>query len=178
MAISSVLEMVHQRLPFTSPSANDTIIESIRVQMCYLMQGQTEKSDADVEPEANYKPLENMLFAAMVCYQMIRNKVILTMAGDGVSGSAAAKTLKKAVADVTEAEFTVVKATDGALLQMSTDVFLENLLNEICAMAQTLDYNCPWCVQPLDVTPAFIVGEDFPPTPADITEIYNGKIGN
>lgn len=175
MALSTVAEMVRQRLPFTAPVANDPIIESIRVQMTYLMQNQTLKADADVEGEANYKPLENMLFAAMVCYQMIKNKIVLTMAGDGVSGSAAAKTLKKAKADVTEAEFTVIKATDGALLQMPTETFLGNLLSEICSMAQTLNYNCPWCVTPPDIGVPFIVGADFPPAAADIDEIFNGK---
>ena len=173
MAIATVLVMVHQRLPFTEPAANDTIIESIRVQMTYLMQNQTLKIDAEVEAELNYKPLQNMLFAAMTSYQMVKNKVILTMAGNGTTITGGAKILNKAKADVTEASFEVTKAIDGALLQMSTEDFLNKLLMEICAMAQTLGYNCPWCIPITNVIPPFIIGEDYPPV-LDCPDYLNG----
>lgn len=162
MAIHSVREMVHDRLPYTSPVSYDAVIERTRIKMVYLMQSQTGKSDADVEPEANYKPLENILFADMVSYQLVKSKAILTMAGDGSSSSGGAKIVKKAKADVTEAEFIVTKAEDGSLIQISTKDFLADLLAEICATGHALGYQVPWCNCPADVIPAFIIGEDYP----------------
>lgn len=170
MAIASVLTMVHQRLPFTAPAANDATIESIRVQMCYLMQSQTLKVDADVELESNYVPLQNMLFAAMVAYQMLNREIILTMGGDGTTVTTISRYLKKAKADVTEAEFGSIPL---ALLEDPAD-FISKLLLEICSMAQILKYNCPWCTQVADIIPPFIIGEDYPPAycPPDI---FNGE---
>lgn len=178
MAIASVKVMVNDRLPYTTPGSFDLVIERTRVQMCYLMQSQTGKPDADVEAEANYKALENMLFAAMVAYQLVKSKVIQNMAGDGTTGGTAAKTLKKGKADVTEAEFVVVKASDGALIQMETSKFLEDLLLEICTWGRSMGYAVPWCSLPMDQIPPFIVGDDFPsclPNPMDV--LFNGPIG-
>ncbi len=176
MAIASVLTMVHQRLPFTSDASNDATIDSIRIQMCYLMQSQTLKDNASVELEASYSPLENMLFAAMTCYQMVLNKTMLNIAGNGTTGSTGgAKILTKAKADVTEAEFTISKAIDGALLQMPTSEYLAALLAEICAMGRNLNYNVIWCNCPLDIIPAFIVTCDYPPSINHHRDIYDGN---
>jgi hypothetical protein len=178
MAIASVKVMVNDRLPYTAPLAFDVIIERTRVQMCYLMQSQTAKSDADVELESNYRALENMLFAAMVAYQLVKSKVVQNMAGDGTNAGTAAKTLKRGKADVTEAEFIVVKASDGALIQMETSVFLKDLLMEICTMGRSMGYSVPWCSLPMDQIPAFIVGEDFPNcSPNYMDVLFNGPIG-
>lgn len=176
MAIASVKTMVNDRLPYTTPGTFDQVIERTRIQMCYLMQNQTLKADGDVEPEANYKALENMLFAAMTSFQLVKSKVIMNMAGDGVSAGTAAKTLKKAKADVTEAEFVVVKADDGALIQMPTEKFLSNLLFEICTMGRTLNYSVPWCSIKLDQIPPFIMADDYPDDcPDDIVDrLLNG----
>lgn len=178
MAIASVKVMVNDRLPFTAPSANDVIIERFRVQMTYLMQSQSLKDDLTVEVEAGYSALQNILFASMVCYEMISKEIMLTVAGNGTTAGTAAKTLKTAKADVVETEFQIVKASDGALLQMSSDLFLAKLLREICSMAQSIGWNCPFCSYPITIDTPFIVGEDFPPIPADIDAIFNGKIGN
>jgi hypothetical protein len=177
MAIPSVKIMVNDRLPYTAPSSFDVVIERIRVQMTYLMQGQTKKADVDVEVEANYRALENMLFASMVSYQLVKSKVVLNMAGDGTTAGTAAKTLKRAKADVTEAEFIIVKADDGAVIQMRTDLFLEQLLMEICTTGRTLGYSVPWCNIPLDEIPAFIVGADYPCAPLPSSGFLNGTIG-
>lgn len=164
MAIAPVLTMVHQRLPFTSPSANDATIESIRVQMTYLMQPQTKKIDAEVEDELNYTPRENMLFAAMTAYQLVKSQVMLVLAGNGTTISGGAKILTKGKADVVEAEFSVAKSIDGSILGMTTTDWLDILLKEICAMGQMLGYNVPWCTLPMDIIPPFIVGCDYPPS--------------
>lgn len=162
MAIASVHDMVNERLPYTANVSYDDQIEATRIQMCYLMQNQTEKDDSEVEIEADYKPLENILFSMMVSYQMIQSKILQTMAGDGTLAGTAAKTLKRAKADVVEAEFIIVKAEDGALIQMKMSDYLPMLLNEICATARVLNYACPWCRLLMDKIPAFIVSEEPP----------------
>lgn len=173
MAIASVKQMVNDRLPYTTPTAFDVVIERTRVQMTYLLQEQTEKSNADVEAEANYTALQNMLFAAMVSFQMVKSKVMLTMAGDGTTGPQN-KILKKAKADVVEAEFMTVKSADGSLIQMETTKFLEILLQEVCSLSGQLNYYLAWCGQELDVIPAFIVGDDYPPQTIDWDEALFG----
>jgi hypothetical protein len=174
MAIPTVREMVTDRLPYLTPGSNDVQVERMRIKMVYLMQSQTGKSDADVEPEANYKAIENILFADMVSYQLVKTKAIQTMAGDGSAAGGGAKILKRAKADVTEAEFIVTKAEDGSLIQMSTTTFLADLLKEICSTGNSIGYTVPWCTCEPDIIPAFIVGEDFPKDycPPDI---FNGN---
>jgi hypothetical protein len=157
MAIASVLQMVHDRLPFTAPIANDDVIERTRIQMTYLMQPQTEKSDSGVETESNYTPLQNMLFAAMVAYQLVKSQTMLILAGNGTTSTGGAKIITKAKADVVEADFEIPKAIDGAMLGMATNDWLSLLLDEICKMGWSLGYRVPWCDIMQDVIPPFIV---------------------
>jgi len=157
--------MVKDRLPYLSDPSNDPIIERQRVMICYLIQSETGKSDAaDVETESNYTAYQNMLIAAMVCYQLLKNKIVLNMAGDGTSGSSGggSKVLKRAKADVVEAEFQIIKASDGSSFLMASDAFMADLLLEICGMARKLSYSIPWCVCDDPVIPAFVKGSDFP----------------
>lgn len=176
MAIQSVQIMVKNRLAYLTV-AQDTIIDQFRVEACYLLQTESEKADADVETEAGYKPLFNMLFADMVAYWLVKRKVIQNLAGDGTTSGTAAKTLKKAKADVVEAEFVVVKASDGALIQMETTEFLLDLLKDICAKSLALDIFNPLCYDPeaYNVIPAFIKGADYPAGTIDNTDILNGS---
>lgn len=175
MALSSVKEMVKDRLPFTNNVSFDAVIERVRIQMCYIMQNQTQKSDLEVEAEANYRGVENIMFSLMVAYQLVKSKAVQTMGGDGSStSSGGAKILKKAKADVTEAEFIISKAEDGSLIQIPAEKFLMDLLNEMCTFARSLNYIIPWCNMPLDVIPAFIVGADFPCEPRTIDQVLDG----
>lgn len=179
MAIPSVKQMVLNRLPYlVDNGGTTTLIDQFRIEATYFLQNQFKKEDADVENEATYKPLQNMLFADMITYWLIERKVIQTQAGDGTSAGTAAKTLKRAKADVTEVEFVTIKAADGALITMTTVDFMASLLRDICSKAKVLGIYHPFCVRPEDynVIPAFIKGCDYPPKVSNsIDKLLDGK---
>ena len=170
MAIRAVKDIVHSKLPFLV-TTDDPEIESYRVEMCYLMQTQTEKADVDVEDEVNYKALENMLFASMVSYNMAKDQAVKITGGEA-GAAPTTRVLKKAKADVVETEFQVVKASDGALFTIATEKWFLTILKEICDYSRTLGYENPLCTNTEDLVPdvAFIIGSDFPadaPNPED-----------
>lgn len=175
MAISSVAQMVRDRLPYLVDNVdNNALIERMRVQQTYLMQNSSGKSDVDVELEASYRAIENMLFSMMVTYQLIYTKAMLTMAGNGTSAGAP-KILKKAKADVMETEWVVTKASDGTLVQIATSEFLADLLKEICGISHMIGWANPLCPLVADVIPPFIIGADYPPRCSRI-DIFNGQV--
>lgn len=181
MAIRSVVDIVKADLPWLGV-ADDANIEAKRIEMTYLLQNQTGKSDADVEGEANYKALENMLFADMTAYHLAAAKAIENMEGNSsgtVSAGSGNKTLTKSKADVVEAEFTVIKASDGGRLIFNAETFMKNKLKDICDKSRALNIQNPMCYDPdsYDIIPAFVKGCDFPsdPTTSAIEDrLFNG----
>lgn len=176
MAIRAITDIVKSKLPFLVV-ADDPTIESYRIEMCYFLQGQTGKEDIDVEAEANYKALENMLFADMVSYNMGKDQVAKVTGG--VAGAApTSKILKKAKADVVETEFTIVKSSDGANWSIPTDVWFTSLLKDICDKSRTLGIENPMCFDPSTITPnvPYIIGSDFPKNAPDPYDLLNGTI--
>lgn len=144
MAIASINDMVHQRLSYLNNTTDDVLINSRTIEEYYLMQGQTGKSDADVETENSYKPLERMLFASLVSYRMLLKRITDNMAGIGGSSVVTpGKILKKAKADVVEGEFEVPKAADGIFLGMNANDLLATLLKEVCSISYMLNYFIP-----------------------------------
>lgn len=161
MAISTVNQMVKDRAPFLNNATFDQLIERRRLEVVYIMQKQSGKLDADVELESNYTPLQNILFSAMIAWYQVKSKVLQNMGGDGLTGAVGgAKILKKAKADVTEVEYMIA---DKAILAMDTDEFLKELQKEICDLSRSLGWINPICQILIDIIPAFIIGNDFPP---------------
>ncbi len=164
MPIGSVNQMVKDRLPFLDNASFDDLIERKRIEVVYLMQSQSGKTDgADVETEANYTALQNMLFSAMIAWYQIKAKIMSNMGGTGSGDSGGAKVIKKAKADVVEVEYMLTKASDGSIISMETSAFLSDLQKEICDYSRTLNWVNPLCQVVLDAIPAFIIGSDFPP---------------
>lgn len=62
-----------------------------------------------------------------------------------VSAGAGAKRIKKAKADVVEAEFDYAKASDGGTLTTKSDTIMGTLKNKICEYAATLQVRLPMC---------------------------------
>lgn len=160
MAIATINEMVHERLSYLNNTTDDVLINSWIIQQFYFMQGQTEKSDVDVENENAYKPLERMFFGALVSYKMLLKRITDNMAGtNGSTVVTPGKVLKLAKADVVEAEFEVPKAADGIFLGLSADELLSKLADEVCSIAYMLNYYIPQiCDEPvITIIPAFKV---------------------
>lgn len=176
MAISSVSVMVKDVLPYLT---DDALIERIRVQMTYLLQPQLNKTDLEVEDEANYTAMQNMLFAQMVAYHLLHTKAIETMAGDGTNSGSASKTLKKAKADVVETEFVVTKASDGALIQVETVVLMQQIKSFICSYSGVLKISNPLCYDPKNyhISPQFVIHKSPGTLTGQNPEPLTGTIG-
>ena len=175
MAIRSVTNIVRGKLPFLT-DADDVTAEAYRVEMCYLLQTETGKTDGEVETEANYKSLENMLFADMVAYNMGQDQVAKVTGGS--NGAAPTnKVLKRAKADVVETEFQIVKSSDGASFAIPTKEWFSSLLKDICDKSRALEISNPMCWKDKEYTPdiSFITGEDFPSTTEDPYDLFNKR---
>jgi len=178
MPVSSVAQQVRDGLPFLEDAAEDNaLIERKRVEMTYLMQDQTGKTAAEVELEAEYSNLENMMFAEMVKYVIAKIRVTENMEGSSAEGGAApgARSLKKAKADVVESEFQIIKASDGSRFQMLTKDWFALCRQQICSYSSVLNYSNPLCFDDdgdtANITP-FIKGDDFPPNQPNPDKLF------
>lgn len=160
MAIATINQLVHERLTYLNSGSDNTVIDSKITQEFYFLQSQTEKTDDEVEIESNYKPLQKMLIASLVSWRMLSKRITENMAGSGGSSTVTpGKIVKKAKADVVEAEFEIPKADDGIFLGMSASALLDQLAKEVCSFAAMLHYYIPEvCDQPIvDIIPPFKV---------------------
>lgn len=157
MALQNIIDLVKGRLPYLN-NADDNAINSKTTEAFYFLQPQTKKSDADVETEANYKPLERMLISDLVSYWLLKKRITENVAGTGGSTTVTPmKIVKKGKADVTEAEFEIPKAQDGIFLGLNAEKLLEEIRKDLCAKAAQLNFYLPEICgeQVCDVIPAF-----------------------
>lgn len=143
MALGTINELVKERLPYLTAD-NDSTIASFLTEAFYFFQTDFEKLDADVEDETKYTNLQRSFLADYVAYLLISKKSIETSGGTG--GAAGTGTLlKRAKADVTEAEFMQVKASDGTLIMMSTKDLMHQLKVQLCSKAAKLNISLWLC---------------------------------
>lgn len=186
MAHESVERMVKDRVPYLdvaedhADSANiKLLIDRQRVMTTYILQSASGKSDADVFVESSYTPLQNILFAAMVAYYLVKNKIITNLAGTASGSAGGPRVIKRVKADVVETEFMQVKSTDGTILTMETDKYLSELQKEICQLSGAIGWANPLCGKRIhDIIPPFAVGADYPPYPPDpySGDIWKGEV--
>lgn len=165
MPIASVNQMVRNRLQFLAAGDPvDATIDQFRLEAEYMLQTQSvDVITGDIELEASYPPLWNIMFAAMVAYWMIQRKAIETIAGVAGGAGGGAKILKRAKADVTEAEFQIVKASDGSLIQIDTNDLLKQFQKEACDIAFSMNVANPICdLSKFYNIPAFVKGCNYP----------------
>lgn len=138
----TIKDIIQNRLPFLnySDATVDARLDKIISEVQWTLQQPLGKDNADVELEASYSQQEIILIGVYVAYLVVLRKAFTTLAGDTeTSEEASAKTLKKAKADVVEAEFHVNKASDGAAIQLDTETLLDTFKNEICDKAAELE---------------------------------------
>lgn len=161
MALASIIVLVKQRLPFLPQGADatlDPIIESMKLEEFYFMQKWTGISNDDVEDESKYTGLLRFLIVRLVCYDLIARQIVQVVGGVSGSSSVAegTKRIKRAKADVVEAEFDYAKASDGSVLSATSTDILNTICKEICSYAAALSYfNLPMCLNQMifDVPP-------------------------
>lgn len=145
---STIKDIIENRLPFLnySDSVVDSRINKIIMEVQWTLQIPLKKEDADVEIEASYIQREIILIGVYTAYNLLLRKVFTTLAGDTeTSEEASTKTLKKAKADVVEAEFHINKASDGSTIQLDTEKLLASLKKEICDTAALLGISLVIC---------------------------------
>ena len=112
--------MVYTRLPFlTVSNDNDTILEVYKFEVFYELQGVFEKTDDQLEDEAEYKGKERSIVADIIAIQLLGRRAITNMEGTGGAAATGNKILKKAKAGSAETEFEIAKANDGAKVLMN-----------------------------------------------------------
>ena len=144
----TIKDIIQNRLPFVdfTNTVIDTRFDKIIMEVQYTLQIPLQKEDTDVEIELNYTQREIILIGVYSAYLALFRKSITTLAGDSeTSEQASAKTLKKAKADVVEAEFQVSKASDGSNIQLDTNTLLALLKEEICDTAALLGIKLVIC---------------------------------
>ncbi|WP_291726176.1 hypothetical protein [Bernardetia sp.] len=144
----TIKDIIQNRLPFLnySDTTVDARLDKIISEVQWTLQKPLGKDDADVELEASYSQQEIILIGVYVAYLVVLRKAFTTLAGDTeTSEEASAKTLKKAKADVVEAEFHISKASDGSSIQLDTETLLASLKKEICDTAALLGITLVIC---------------------------------
>lgn len=159
MALASVLTLVKEELPFLNDGTLDSIINSRILQVQYFLQKYFSIADADVDDETKYTPLQNILVSKITAYGLLTRKAIELAGGNSSSSTGPQNTfLKKAQADVVDAEFDQIDIKKSLSLGQSSDQLLSNIQLEICTIAQTLNVLLPYCTGNLwDTYQPFII---------------------
>ena len=138
--IGTIIEMVQHKLAFAEGLESEDKISQFRNQAFYLMQCQTGKSDSDVENEDSYRPIERMMFADYVAYEMLKARIIKFSAGTGNKAGTGQKVLKKAKADVVESEFMY----DDSFIMKAKEIMAE-CKESACTKARAAGYTFYFC---------------------------------
>ncbi len=161
MPLQSVEDIIKQKLSFVPQTGWETKIETYKhEQMYYLNEFLIISETGDetvIEDEANWIGMKRLLLAEITTYQLIINKVISTTGGAaGETTGSGSKMIKKAKADVVDAEFEYAKADDGRTIAMKTEALLPELKANVCRYAKTLNINLPgYCPEERGDLPPF-----------------------
>lgn len=149
MALQTVENLVRGWLPFLPPiTVNPTIDQKLidyKINTYYYLQSYLGIADADVEVDNTYQGVKRLLVAAVEAYDLLNNKVLENIGGTSTTPPSGGKRIKKAKADVVEAEFDYAKASDGNSLITKADTIMANLKAKICEYAATLNIRLPMC---------------------------------
>jgi len=146
--LQPILGLVKEKLPFLSDGSKDSLINSEMIQVMYYLQPYLKKTDEKVEEEDEYKPLERILISWLVSYNLLQNKSIELAGGNSSTGEEVNNSfLKKAKADVVEAEFEQLDKKKTVTLAQDTEIMAANMLKQACAVSRTLGININLCAQ-------------------------------
>jgi hypothetical protein len=143
MALKSIVEIVRGLLPYLLDTDNEAIQDALENQYIMLQPYTLLLDDGDkpVDAESSYTKLQRLLLANLTAYQMVVSKAAKS-AGAGAAGS---RVLKRSKADVVEAEFETVKASDAHAISLDTSALLSEFKSAACTIARELGYSLPLC---------------------------------
>lgn len=145
--LPSILELVKVDMPFLDDSDN-TRIHIKTLEAMYFLREYIAKTDDQVEDETQWKPLERILLAKLVCMSFLTRKAVQIAGGDSSSEDGAVPDnsfLKKGKADVVEAEFEQLDIRKTATLGIDATSLYNRIAKEACSHAMTLKISLPFC---------------------------------
>lgn len=149
MALGTIEELVRVELPYLAndiPTNNN--IGVFKTNRYYFMQSYYLTPDVSVEDDSYYTGNKRILVALLVAYDMLNKKAIENSGGSSASGTGSGsgnRVVKKATADVVEAEFETTKASDGVTIQLDTKTILGELQKRICSLAYSMKIRLDIC---------------------------------
>lgn len=149
------LQLVKQRLAFLGDT-DDTMVTNFIEEQRYLLQSAFGFDNTQVDDEAEYSAIQKMLIADLSAIEIIDRRIIQNMEGTEGAAATGSKRLKKGVADVVEAEFSYLKASDGTALLMQAEQVHANLKEKACGRAGQLGIKLAFC-RSKPVRPPFTV---------------------
>lgn len=165
MAAPTFNQIVKDKLPYLG-SDDDVLIGNYIKEVQYKLQDDLEKTNLQVEDENEYSNKEKYLVGTYSAYNLLKQQSLKTIGGTGDTGSGSTapntKQIKKAKADVVEAEFQQIKSSDGSNIAMNTKDLLEQLRIDVCCWAKELNVVLSICnsgVIEMDLTPPFLYFE-------------------
>lgn len=132
--------LVYKKLPFLLQSTDtDDLIELHKIESIALVCPPMEEQ-AD---EANYTNLQKSFLAELTAYELLKSEVLKNSGGVAGASPTGNKAIKKAKADVVEAEFEYLKP--GTNLTEETSVIMGTLKKSICEKAFKLEVPLAMC---------------------------------
>lgn len=164
--------LVKGRLPFVKDPDDAELVEMFRLETVYALMNAFDKTELTVDDEVNYTGLQRSLIADIVSCYMILRLGIENSGGNASTGAGPLlnKFLKKAKADVVEAEFDVVDATKSNTLFMNMQSLLAWLKKQAMWKAHQMGFIldiCDDCTIAIEAysqirTPFIVVVPDCP----------------
>jgi len=169
MALKTIDEMVKNRLAFIPQTDWVTSIDDFRIEQSYYLSQFIEigdGSEAVIEDESNWTGMNKILLAEITSYQLLKKEMVEVVGGEGEDGEnitpgSGSKMIKKAKADVVEAEFEYSKSEDGRTLAVKAKELLFELKNSVCRYSISMGIHLPGYCPEEDVNPQppFIIVE-------------------
>lgn len=147
MAIDTISSVAFSRATWLSED-NPSDVSKVDIFVCqsqFSLQEYLGKNDVDSEDESTYTNREKLLTGLYTAYNLVCEKATENTVGENGNAATGNRILKRAKADVTEAEFQIPKASDGSSLLVNTDSLISKLKEEICNLARSMNITLPLC---------------------------------
>ena len=158
MALKTLPELIRERLPFLTDTEYADLVPSWILQVVYELQeplGKPIETVESVEDPLVYSPLEKLLLADYTAHALLGRETLRAVAGTAGVAAPVQKVLKKAKADVAEAEFEILKPADAGGLKLSATDLMGTLKAAACRKARQLKVTLPLCTSVVEGTVEF-----------------------
>lgn len=142
------IDFVYQSLPFLTRPDDDNLVNAYIDQARIELQCDLGKTDAQLFDETAYNYQEKMIVAFHTSCSLLLNEALKNTGGSGGVAPTGNKILSKAKADVTEAQWTIPKASDGNAVIVGVPGMIASFKNRMCNLAKSCDISLTACKDP------------------------------